>query len=345
MILLGNKSTRGNIFVILIFNIIFISFIVVQVFYNPFKYAYFKNEENIENIYYYFYIIDHIKNDSYILEEKLEEHFERCKICELCQNLKKHLTNKFNNKTLYKILYKYNAILSKIMNELIYSILLNGYDSIKNNSYILINIIYAYYVHLNRKEYVLSLNLKIIYEIINEENANLLENHLLSTKQILLINDFLSKADKILDGMQETIMENYSRKKVKNFFILFENLFKLKSDTFKTQLYYNKNEGVINFFNQISICTMIYEEIFNVTLSNGGLSLKDNQIFLDGLNNKTELNQIIIQLELLNFENKIIYIIGEFAKYRNKPLCKLFPNIFRSKQLLMMKNKIINPKY
>ena len=110
MILLENKTPRGNTFVLLIFNIIFISFIVVQIFYNPYKYAYFDNEEKIENIYFYFYIIDHIKNDSYILDEKLEEHYNRCKICELCQNLKKHLINKFNNKELYKILYKYNAI-------------------------------------------------------------------------------------------------------------------------------------------------------------------------------------------------------------------------------------------
>ena len=71
------------------------------------------------------------------------------------------------------------------------------------------------------------------------------------------------------------------------------------------------------------------------------MSLKENQLFLDDLSNKNnnELNQIIIELDMLNFENKIIYIIGEYAKYKDKNLCKLFPNIFRNKQLLIIKKK------
>ena len=138
---------------------------------------------------------------------------------------------------------------------------------------------------------MLSLNLKLIYEIINEKNKNLLENHLLSAKQVLLINDFLNKADNILDGIiKETVIENYSGKKVINFFNLFEHLLELKNKKFRTQLYYNKNEGVINFFHHMSICTMIYEEIFNVTLSSVGLPLKDNQIYSDDLSNKNKLN-------------------------------------------------------
>ena len=73
----------------------------------------------------------------------------------------------------------------------------------------------------------------------------------------------------------------------------------------------NKNEGVINFCRYISLCSMIYEEIFNSTLSNGSISLRENQLFLDELSNKNnnELNQIIIELDILNLENKIIYAL------------------------------------
>lgn len=92
---------------------------------------------------------------------------------------------------------------------------------------------------------------------------------------------------------------------------------------------------------------MIYEEIFNVSLSNGGISLKENQNFLDDISNKscTNLNQIIIQLDLLSFRNKIIYITGELAKYKNKALCKLFPYLIRRQQVAMMKKKIMNSKF
>ena len=236
---------------------------------------------------------------------------------------------------------------SKIFNEMIYALLTKGKNSLKNNSYYLISIIYCYYIYYNKKNYCLSRNLKVIYEIINEENINILENHLLSTKQILLINEFLNKADNILDTMYEIFEQKLFKNKLIKFFSLMKIIFDLKDEKFRTKLYFNRNEGVINFSRYISICTMLYEEIFNTTLSGGGISLKENQLFLEDLSNKNnnELNQIIIELDMLNFENKIIYIIGEYAKYKGKNLCKLFPNIFRSKQLLIIKKKILNLKY
>ena len=206
---------------------------------------------------------------------------------------------------------------------------------------------YCYYINLNKKDYVLSLNLKLLFEIINSENKNILENHQISTEQIFLINDFLSKADKILDTIKLVLTETLIKERISHFFDLYEILFDLKSKKFRTNLYYNKNEGIINFFKYISICSMIYEEIFNSSLSSGGMTLKENQVFLDDIANKnsSDLNQIIIQLDLLSFENRILYIVGELAKYKGKALCQLFPNIFKMQQLYIMKNKIMNSKY
>ena len=346
MIFLGRNNLAGVTFIIIIINIYIISFFIVYFFYNPYNYAYFGTDENIENIFFYFYIIDRIKNKNFILEEKLEEHTSSCRNCDLCKNMAKYLESKFDYKKIFKVLFKNNCSYSKIMNEIIHTLLSKGKKSLKNNSYYLINIIYCYYIYLNKKEYVLSSNMKVIYEIINEENINIQENHLLSTEQIFLINEFLNKSNKILNEIQEIIIVNNYKKKIKILFELFHNIFELKDKQFKSKLYYNKNEGIINFFRHISICTMIYEELFNVTLPNGGLTLKENQVFLDDISNKQyfELNQIIIQLNLLTFENKIIYITGEFAKYKDRALCQLFPNIFRSKQLLIIRDKLMNPK-
>ena len=93
---------------------------------------------------------------------------------------------------------------------------------------------------------------------------------------------------------------------------------------------------------------MIYEEVFNTSLSNGGMTLKENQMFLDDLcskNSATFYNQIIIHLNLLSFENKIIYITGDFAKYKGKKLCQLIPNAFKVQEILLMKKKIMNSKF
>ena len=347
MIVLGINNIKNASFLLFGVNIYIIFFIITQIFYNPYNYIYFDTDENIENIYFYFYIVDHIKNQNFILEEKIEKHISSCRSCDLCHKIKKYLISKFDYKKVLNVLYKNNCVFSKIMNEIIHSVLANGKESLKNNSYFLINIIFCYYIYYNKKEYILSSNMKIIYEIINEENTNIQESHLLTTEQIFLLNEFLNKSNEILNEIQEIITNNNYKRKISLFFVLFHDIFELKDKKYKSKLYYNKNEGIVSFGRHISISTMIYEEIFNVTLSNGGLPLKENPIFLDDLSKKQnlDLNQIIIQLDLLTFENKIIYIIGEFSKYKNKALCQLFPNIFRSKQLLIIRDKIMKQKY
>jgi len=347
MIVLGKENLKGTSFLISSINIYIICFIIFQVFYNPYNFIYFDTNEKIDNIYFYFYIIDHIKNQNFILEEKLEHHISFCGNCDLCIQLKKYLNSKFDYRKIFKILYKKNCEFSKLMNVIIHNLLVNGKESLKNNSYYLINIIICYYIYNKRKEYILNSNMKIIYEIINEENNNIQESHLFSAKQIFLLNEFFNKSKKILCEIEEILTINDCKSKIKKLLTLFYDLFDLKDKKYKSKLFYNKNEGIINFDSHISICKMIYEEIFNVIISNGGLPLKDNPIFLDELSKKSkfELNEIIIQLDILNFENKIIYIIGELSKYKDNALCQLFPNIFRAKQLHLIKETIMNQKF
>ena len=78
--------------------------------------------------------------------------------------------------------------------------------------------------------------------------------HILSSQQITLINEFLSKADNILNQIVETALENNIQMKVNKFFSLLKNILDLKEKKFKKDLYCNKNEGIINFFRHISIC-------------------------------------------------------------------------------------------
>ena len=347
MLIISGSNNINNSFPIIILNVFIMFFIFIQIFYEPYDFVFFGQYENVGNIYFYFFIIDRCKNQSFLLEEKLEKHYSICKNCDLCLKLKKFFQNKINYRNIYKILYKDITIFDKIINELIHEVLENGINSIKYNSFYIINILYCYYIFLNKKNYVLSLNLKILYSYINEENQNILENYFLSAQQLSLINEFLLKANKILNLIEQTVFENNMANKVKKFFSLFEIIFDLNEKKFIKQLYHSKSEGIINFHRPISICTMIYEELFNTTLNNNGLSMKENQIFLNDLSNKIylELNQIVIQLDLLNLENKIIYIVGEFAKYKNKELCKLFPNIFRKKQMSIIKNTILNSKH
>ena len=57
--------------------------------------------------------------------------------------------------------------------------------------------------------------MKLLFETINSENKNILENHSLSTEQIMLINEFLSKADNLLNIMKIILTEPLIKEKVK----------------------------------------------------------------------------------------------------------------------------------
>ena len=57
------------------------------------------------------------------------------------------------------------------------------------------------------------------------ENKNILENHLLSTEQITLVNEFLFKADNILDKIKLILTESTLKGKLNHFFTLYEVLF------------------------------------------------------------------------------------------------------------------------
>ena len=112
-----------------------IVFIFVQVFYNPYSKAFFSTDDNIDNLYFYYYIIDHLRNDSFLLEEKLKEHFIKCQKCNLCKNLKDYLAKKKCYKKVYKIMYNKVGVLEHTMNELIHTVLVKGKEALKNNSF------------------------------------------------------------------------------------------------------------------------------------------------------------------------------------------------------------------
>ena len=114
-----------------------------------------------------------IKIESFILEEKIEDYYQSCQKWNLCKNLKNFLSSNTDYRKLYYI--KDFSTLSVMMNELIHALLTDGKESLKNNSYYIINILYCYYLQLNNNNYIISINLKLLYEIINEENKNILK--------------------------------------------------------------------------------------------------------------------------------------------------------------------------
>ena len=69
-------------------NFLLLNLIVICFFYDPYKFAKFYKDDNIENSFYYFFILDRNKNKYLLLERILEQHLLRCSGCSLCQKYK-----------------------------------------------------------------------------------------------------------------------------------------------------------------------------------------------------------------------------------------------------------------
>jgi len=109
---------------------------------------------------------------------------------------------------------------------------------------------------------------------------------------------------------------------------------------------YNSNNayGLPNCNNLMTICSLFYEELFNEPFANSGIYIREGANLLEDLINNNDKNskQITLEINIQNLEMKIIRAGGYLNKYENHNLCNFFPNIFKNRQLLEIKNILLN---
>ena len=348
LIFIGQKSDIFNIFVVFShFNIIIVSVLLIHNFYNPYIFAKFDKDDNIENIFYYFFILDRNKNDYLLLEEKIEEHLSKCTTCNLCKKYKNIKINKNEEIDLYKIISNSNNPVLNLINILIRGIKKNGKKSIQNNSFILINMIFIYCKAINENENNIVLNSELLFDVINSENQSFLEQHKISLKNLKYTNEFFINAKKIIELIYQIFDEKHLNKKIELFFELGEeleyfNYKKIKpylSNNLVTSSLTGGNSGIPNCNNLLAICSLFYEELFNEIFSNSEIPIRDNPNLIEDLNNNNikNIKQITLEINVLNFYVKIIRAGGVMNKYENNNFFDFFPVIFKKKQIKEMK--------
>ena len=350
--LLIDKSLIFNVYSIISYCNIFIIFLLsTSYFYDPYKYIRFESDDNVENIFYYFFMIDRNKNQHFLIEKKIEEHVSKCNRCNLCKKynkIKYKSSREKENVDLYKIIYNCKEHSFNLMNKIIRRIKMYGKDSFINNYYFLINIIYTYCIAINRQNYNVILNTELLFEIINSENKQFLEDNNISLNRIKYTNNFFIKVKKIIQIIYDIFEEKKLDKKIQKFFQLGEDLEELKFNEIKSSLNgsvhnsnYNSNiEGLPNCTNLLTICSLFYEELYNETISNSGVTIRDSANILEELitNNSKNSNQITLEINIQSFNVKIIRAGGEMNKYVNKNFFEFFPSILKNKQIIDMKS-------
>ena len=247
IIIIGNKELFTAYSGICYFNILVLCLLLICYFYNPYNYCNFDKDDNFENVLYYFFILDRDKNKYLLLEEKIEEHLSKCNNrCNLCQkyNNIKLKNNENDEKDLYYIISNGKNYTLNLMNNIIRGIRKNGRCSFFNKSYYLISIIYIYSINLIQKDFNGMMNTELMYEIINNENSQYLEDYRICLNRIKYTNNFLIKSKNIIDSLYQIFEEKKLDKKTEKFFKLGELLDDLEYNEIKSNL--KNNVGIPN---------------------------------------------------------------------------------------------------
>ena len=361
-LLFGENEVISPLFLIISLGVFFIILTYIYLIYNPFHYVKIKRETPKENIFFYLFILSNENDLDFLFENKINEHFEICGICNLCKKYALYLNinenneendeeeeklinkkkNNNNNKLidLFDIIYdgknKYFDLIKKIA--LNYKI--QGEEFFNNNSHYYINLSFLIYSDYQKNNINLSLNEKILLEVINRDNK-LLDNHESQINKIILCNKFIFLSNKVLKQLKEILNCEQRIIKAKKLIALSDLLKEMKNSKYKKNLFSHKQENNSYSKNYIMACSIIYEEIFNTTINNSQLPLRENLPQLEDIfyNNTNKFDKIISLLVNLTNNNCTILRAGkDLFFYNNKYLFDLFPLIFKEYQInLFMK--------
>ena len=138
LFLINDFNQFENVYFIICYGNIF--FLLIIIFYDPYNFIKLNTDNNEENVFNYFFILDNDKNNNLLLETKIEDHISICGTCFLCKKYNKaKVHDRFENIDLYNIIYNNKNYALNLMNKLLREIKRNGKNSIANNSYFLIN--------------------------------------------------------------------------------------------------------------------------------------------------------------------------------------------------------------
>ena len=378
-ILFGKSEIISTLFLIICICVCLILIAYMYFIYNPYVHICVKRETPMENLFFYLFILSEKNDFDFVFEKKIKDHFELCGTCDLCQksnlyfNKNKTRADKANinieNDEREKLINDENNIKNSDENtnkklidlfdiicdnknkyfKLVRKIVLNyknkGKESLSNNSYYYINLSFLVYSDYANHNITLSLNERLILEVLNKENRSFIDNHESQIKQLLFCNDFIDLSIKILSQLKEIINSEPNFNKAKKMIDLSFSLKKMKNNKYKENLFSHKLENISNSKHLILICEIVYEEIFNTTINNSQLPIRDNiQTFEDTFNsNSNKINKIIsLSVDIMNKSCRIIRAGKGLYSYVNTDLFNLFPLIFKQYQINLFMSNILD---
>jgi len=283
---IGKGGITTILFLIFEISALLIMMSFIYLIYNPIYYISINSDNSIDNIVYYLYILSEENDYEFLFEKKINEHYKKCGFCFLCKKYnnyrdryrkefeddekEKLLNNKrvkinektnYNNKILIELFDIINDGTIKYFN-FIKKLILNyknrGKESIENNSHYYINLSFLIYSDYKQKNISLSLNERILLEVLYKENSSFLDNYESQINKLLLYNKFITLSAQILNLLKETLNYEPNLNKTKKFIELSILLKEMKDPKYIKNLFCHKSENIItNSKHLLLACSII----------------------------------------------------------------------------------------
>ncbi len=305
-------------FIILKISIIINSFFLIYIFNSYPSKPVLKPNSDL-NIYYYFLYYYHDNYERRIdFINSFKNHFKKCnKKCLLCKNYE--IDNDESS------LSNYNAYF------FIIKLLMDDYNSYKINNleenkkiliYILVSLSFPIIKNKNIYQY---LTLFLIYKVLSKKNKNEILNIKILIKDVNTINKFIKISSDLIHQLQELFIVEKSKIKIETIFKINELSNKLKKKKLSNVFKSNSKKDIRY---QLTICTLIYEELFNSTLNKNDLiQLREHYQDIEDTLNLYDLNkQFTLKFDIFSRKMTFLRSGKEFHKYINHNFSDLFPN-------------------
>ena len=371
--MISEKTLKKNIlFVVVCIIIILVMMGYFFCLYNPFLFIKIKTETPMKNIIFYLYSISDENKLGFLIKHKINNHYEKCGYCSLCKKyiyyLKRRKKNKEidieekqslisnekieNNdnfqkelKDLFFIFDGMNMKYFSFIKNMMKSYILNGKESLKNYAYYYINLSFLMYSENNKNNFNLLLNEKLILDFIHQQNGLLLDNNKPQVIQIFLCDEFITLGKNIINKMKNILISERKLQKAQEIINLSFMLKEMEKKEYKNIIFNNKAENIskYNFKNMITVCSIIYEEIFNKTINNSKIPIRDNIQPLEDIFCSNKHNKLIsLSVNLINEKCNIVRVGKDLSENVNHNLFDLFPIIFKDYQINLFLSTILD---
>ena len=356
------KQIKNVLFIVACIILLLVIMGYFFILYNPFLFIEIKKETPMKNIVFYLHSISEENKLSFLIKHKINDHYKKCGYCSLCKKyiyyLKINKKNRIidveerqsllnnskiknydkNQKELKDLFYIFDDLNIKYFNfikDMVKVYNLYGKESLKNYAHYYINLSFLIYSENYKNNFNLLLNEKIILEFIHQQNSLFLDNIKPKVIQILLCDKFMSLSNNIINKMKDIIISEKKLEKAQEIMNLSFLLKKMEDKKYKSTIFNNKAENLskYNFKNMITVCSIIYEEIFNKALNSSNIPIRDNiqpleDIFCNNKYSKT----ISLSVNLINRKCNIVRVGKDLSEHVNHNLFDLFPIIFKDYQ-------------